>query len=348
MTDRRLLLVGDADSPHVIRWIRPLEQLGWTVALCGFGDRAPREAQFFSLGPRRGDLGFGMALPPFTRIVRKYRPRVVHAHFVASYGVLAMLGSWRTPIVMSAWGSDVLAPSDRPRWVRSLVARALQRAAIVTFDAQAVSDSIALIAPEAKKVRLVFGPEEVWTTAPRMERPTILSPRRPGEIYQVESIVRAFGVVQATLPDWELKVAMWGERPPAVLEALEAVETGGRVHQLPLLDRKALREVNLAAAVFCSVPEHDATSVSVLEGMAAGAFPILSDLPANREWVRPGENGLLVRSGDVRQTAEALEEACGDDALRERARAENRSLIRRAATFEGAVERLDSVYRSLT
>ncbi|MGI9152701.1 MAG: glycosyltransferase, partial [Rubrivivax sp.] len=28
--------------------------------------------------------------------------------------------------------------------------------------------------------------------------------------------------------------------------------------------------------------------------MAAGCLPVLADLPANREWVRDGENGLIV------------------------------------------------------
>jgi glycosyltransferase involved in cell wall biosynthesis len=47
-------------------------------------------------------------------------------------------------------------------------------------------------------------------------------------------------------------------------------------------------------ALFVSVPESDGTSVSLLEAMAAGCLPILSDLPANREWVEDGRNGLLV------------------------------------------------------
>jgi L-malate glycosyltransferase len=39
------------------------------------------------------------------------------------------------------------------------------------------------------------------------------------------------------------------------------------------------------AAEYVSVPSSDGTSVTMLEAMAAGAYPVVSDLPGNREWV---------------------------------------------------------------
>ena len=45
---------------------------------------------------------------------------------------------------------------------------------------------------------------------------------------------------------------------------------------------------------FLSLPESDSVSVSVLEALAHGCIPLLSDLPANRELVRDGDNGLIL------------------------------------------------------
>ncbi len=46
-----------------------------------------------------------------------------------------------------------------------------------------------------------------------------------------------------------------------------------------------------------SLPRSDSVSVSVLEAMAHGCVPLLSDLPANRELVRNGDNGLILADG---------------------------------------------------
>ena len=48
-----------------------------------------------------------------------------------------------------------------------------------------------------------------------------------------------------------------------------------------------------------SLTNSDGASLSVMEGMAVGTVPILSDIPANREWVDDGVNGFLVPLDNV-------------------------------------------------
>jgi glycosyltransferase involved in cell wall biosynthesis len=43
--------------------------------------------------------------------------------------------------------------------------------------------------------------------------------------------------------------------------------------------------------------------------LAAGLFPIVSDIPANREWITDGENGLLFPAGDDEALARCMERA---------------------------------------
>ena len=44
---------------------------------------------------------------------------------------------------------------------------------------------------------------------------------------------------------------------------------------------------------YVSLPESDSVSVSVLEALAQGCIPLLSDLPANRELVHAGDDGQM-------------------------------------------------------
>jgi glycosyltransferase involved in cell wall biosynthesis len=69
-----------------------------------------------------------------------------------------------------------------------------------------------------------------------------------------------------------------------------------------------------------------------MEALACGVFPVLSDIPANAEWIDPAlENGLLVPLDDPPSLASALTRAIDDEGLRSRAEAYNRAQILRRA-----------------
>ena len=82
---------------------------------------------------------------------------------------------------------------------------------------------------------------------------------------------------------------------------------------------------------FLSLPRSDSVSVSVLEAMAHGCLPILSDLPANRELVRHGDNGLLLADGEAPADLKALQQRADEIAD------DNRDWVRRHALFAPAV-----------
>jgi glycosyltransferase involved in cell wall biosynthesis len=85
--------------------------------------------------------------------------------------------------------------------------------------------------------------------------------------------------------------------------------------------------------------------LKVFEYMAAGRVIVASDLPAIREVMRDGVNGLLVRAGDAHALAAAIERALADPVLAERlARAAfdgapAYSWTRRAERLEAVLER---------
>jgi glycosyltransferase involved in cell wall biosynthesis len=73
------------------------------------------------------------------------------------------------------------------------------------------------------------------------------------------------------------------------------------------------------ADVYLATAHSDGASASLFEAMACGAFPVVTDIPANREWIKHGINGLLFRAGDVEATAEAIAHALGSPRLRAQA-----------------------------
>ena len=72
----------------------------------------------------------------------------------------------------------------------------------------------------------------------------------------------------------------------------------------------------------------DGTSTALLEALSCGLFPILSDIPQNREWIdSTANNGILVPLDKPAKLADALSCAIQDEQWRRRAGKYNRSLI---------------------
>ena len=93
-----------------------------------------------------------------------------------------------------------------------------------------------------------------------------------------------------------------------------------------------------------SVPQSDATSVSVLESMACGLPVIASDLPANREWLAPA---MLVPSGDVGALAERWQALLADDAKARAVGQANAERIAQDGDRRAQMDAMDALYRRL-
>jgi L-malate glycosyltransferase len=107
-----------------------------------------------------------------------------------------------------------------------------------------------------------------------------------------------------------------------------AVRPSWRIHFVGGAADDGLLHALQDADIYVSLSRSDGTSISLLEALACGLFPVLSDIPANREWVDTGAgNGLLVPLDDPPALAVALERAITDSGLRERARSHNRQLV---------------------
>jgi len=88
------------------------------------------------------------------------------------------------------------------------------------------------------------------------------------------------------------------------------------------------------------------TPLKPLEAMALGRPLIVSDLPALREIVRPGETGLVYQPGDPADLADRCEELIADPARRTRLAEAARRWVVRERSWEAAIAPLATVYET--
>jgi len=92
--------------------------------------------------------------------------------------------------------------------------------------------------------------------------------------------------------------------------------------------RNDVERVLQQAQVFCLPSAWEGVPFALMEAMACGLVPVMTRVGTIEDWVRPGENGLLVEVGDAPGLAEALCRALSPsgEQLREQVLAEREGL----------------------
>lgn len=292
-------------------------------------------------GDARTPDGAAALLPAFRRVLERVRPDAVHAGPVPTGGFLAALADARPRVVMS-WGSDVLVEAGQgPPWGYA-THTALDGADRFVCDCRSVLFRAREYAAVADgKVVLI-----PWGTEPARFRPAavpsplrarllgahagdaflVLCTRSWEPVYGIDTLVEGFARAHAADPRLRLVLAGGGSLAAEVDGWIRAAGIADVVIRPGAIGHDALPEWFRAADLYASCAHSDGTSVSLLEAMATALPVLVTDISSNREWVVPGENGWLARSGDAAAVAAALLEAAAmDDDARRAMGARNRA-----------------------
>jgi glycosyltransferase involved in cell wall biosynthesis len=170
-----------------------------------------------------------------------------------------------------------------------------------------------------------FAPGRVRAIPPAIDVARFTPDDRPEPLFDIVTVgeliarkrtadlIAAVSRILPARPD--LRVAIVGEGPlegelrrlAAELGAAEAVEFCGF--------RDDVDAVYRATRIFVLTSAYEGLSVAMLEAMASGAVPVVTDVGELGRFVRDGESGRVVPAGDVEALAAALEDLLASPAL---------------------------------
>lgn len=349
MTDAHLLFVADATSVHTRRWVSAIAERGFRCSVISRHAADIPGAQVHALHTPDGRWPWFAAVPRVRALAHALQPDLVHGHYLTSYGFwAASLG--RRPLVLSAWGSDMLVSPRESRLVRSLTGWTLRRADLVTADSQDMLDAIAAYRPRAALHQILWGVDTTkFVPVHKSTSPLRLVSLRNWEPnYRIDLVLQAVAQLRERRPALAVELHLCGGGPlEAVLRAqAEALGLQKVLHWHGRVDEDRLAGIVRNAHLALSVPESDATSVALLEAMAAALAVIVSDLPANRQWV-DGRGGRLVPVGDGEALAQALVELTGDALALEALGRHNRRRVVPEVARDEQMDRMAGLYREL-
>ena len=227
---------------------------------------------------------------------KEFAPDIIHIHQANSYSTLTILAvkKLNIPIIITAWGDDILILPRKNFWLRKMVLFNLKHAQAFTSDSLYMSSEIKKLTNTENKpvITVNFGVDIAASETQKCKM--IYSNRLHQDFYRIDKIIYAFDKFATKNPDWRLVIAGEGDGTEKIKEIAKKISNSKSIDFVGWVDKATNQENYNKSQFFISIPTTDATSASLLEAMASGCIPIVSDLPANMEWVLDGVNGIVV------------------------------------------------------
>ena len=315
------------------------------------------------------DSSFKYAISPLTcehvkHILREEKPDVLHAFYVSNYGFLAAKTGFH-PLIVTAWGSDILLNPEQHWILKRMIRRALQTADMVTTDSRRVQSKIVnLLIPghsNDSKIYIIrcgtdvnlFKPEkrslitrsEMGAAAGEL---IVISIRALEPYYDVRTLVKAAGIVLQSEPSIRFVVAGGGSERD-VLENLAVAH--GVFNNFRFVGELAQDEVvrYLASSdIYVSTALGDAgLASSTAEAMACRLPVIVSDVCDNKEFVTENVDGFLFPAGSYEALADRILSLVNNRFARFRMGAEGREQIVMNLNIEVEMGKMMQLYQSV-
>lgn len=260
---------------------------------------------------RRFKLSDSVLLGIRDRALKKVLDRekfdVVNVQMLLGDGVAATLAS-PSPVVLTLYGSDVYQRDRLPEEYLRRLPEALRRAHTIHACSNHMAEELVRIgAPAEHIVTFQYGidPEAFAPVLDADRPPRIISSRQLKPLYRVHLVVEAMVAVLKRFPDARLVIYDTGPEEPRLRETVTHLGISDAVEFLGFQPPEKLAEDLGSSAVWASMAESDGTPISLLEAMAAGAFPVVADLPTLHEWITP-ETAAFVGDPNAETVANAL------------------------------------------
>jgi glycosyltransferase involved in cell wall biosynthesis len=303
MNFKKYVLLGDANSVHFHKWAKALS-VHYQVIIISATAINPstqiNEYEHYSLNIKGEFKPFDILKSiALSRFINKIKPDFVHVHYLSSYGMLLYFALCLRlhvdfKIIATAWGSDVLVTMQQNKTVYWVVKKLLKRCDYISCDAEVVKVKLQLISYKPVHC-FTFGllvmPE--YTQADR-DLNLYFSNRALYANYNIDQVLVHFAKELKSKPQARLVVANSGDDLEKLKALTARLQIENQVAFVGFLTNENQIKYYQSAAFYYSIPTSDATSVSLLEAMAYGCMPIVSNIVANNEWIIDNENGFYL------------------------------------------------------
>jgi L-malate glycosyltransferase len=356
----RIAFIGNLTNVHMRRWAGHFAGLGHDVHVITTIQATQEQASGLTvhfLGaprtsiPLASTLLVAASLPRqavrLRRLLQAIGPDVVHVHYLNEAAVWAVIAGAK-PLVVTAWGSDIVVSTERSWARRRAVEYVLHmRERLLQLGTPASRAEIIFFGTDVKKYSPAARSDEIRAKFAPNGESLIISTRSLEPIYDIPTLLRSIPLLLRKHPRTVVLIGGTG----SLAESLHALARDLGVEQavrfIGRQDQSALPGLYASADVYVSTALSDGgIAASTAEAMACETPVVITDVEDNAQWVQDGTSGLLVPPKNPEALASAVGRLLSNPTERSAFGKAARRVIVERNSVDGEMGRMESLYRN--
>jgi len=363
----RICYLADADSIHTQRWVNYFAGKGHEIHLIShrLGEGYAQGIQLHQLTvplPQKAwvalrSINVLVRISKVRRLVNRIKPDIIDAHFIITNGFLGAASGFH-PLVLTAWGSDILLLSKSNFCGRFLTEYALKRAEIVICDSETIRNELIKLGVKPANIRIIYNGIDTQQFSPQPDiqlknrlglqaTSVVISTRNLRSVYNVDMLIRAIPLILEHITQVRFMIIGDGEQREYLESLATSLAISENISFVGWIPHDELPGYLTSSDIYVSTSRSDSTSISLQEAMACELAPVVTDLPANREWIKDAENGFLVPVDDSQALAKRIIHLIRNKEIREKFGKESRKIIKERAEYKEEMEKMERIYQEL-
>ena len=255
---------------------------------------------------------------------------IVHTGWLQKQGFFAALACVH-PMLMQTWGSDVLIYPFCSVIYKKIACFAARQADAIWSDAQCVKKTLLSFAPiDADRIQVFLQNgldlhkyrndknlgSKIIEKYMLQHMKVLVMTRNLEPIYSVETLIKAMPIILEQYPACKALIVGTGSLFCVLQEQIKML---GLTKHMILVGEVPFSLIPCylnAADLYVSCSQSDGSSSSLGEALACGLPCVVSDIPANHEWITEPDNGLFFTKNDHMALAGQIIRLLADDTVR--------------------------------
>jgi len=323
----KVAILAPSKSIHTHKWALYYKNKGIEVKVftlpLHFSEKNAQEVDTEIIGKQLpGKISYLTAVPQLKKRLKEFKPTVLHAHFVSSYGLIGALSNYQ-PLVISVWGKDIYDFPLKSKLNRKLIEFTLSKADQICSTSHVMAKVTSHYTN--KKIEVTpfgvdltkFYPESQSEQDNKLI--TIGTVKALEDKYGICDLIKAFHNFRQDFPNSKLVIAGEGPQKEEYIQLAKDLGISNETTFTGRIPNDEVPQLIRSFSIFAvpSTEDSESFGVAAVESMACGVPVVVSNVGGLPEVVKDDITGIVVEKNNPHMLAEAFKKLGANRELRE-------------------------------